>query len=112
MDQLRRIMASINKQLRPMSVSAKVAVFALALVLVLLVVLVIQNTGKPDMRELYPGMPAAEQVSIKDRLDALGIKNRLTNGKVYIAPDDAAHAKAALAQAGALPNDKAMMFES
>jgi flagellar biosynthesis/type III secretory pathway M-ring protein FliF/YscJ len=112
MDQLRRIMASINKQMRPMSVSAKVAVLALAMVLVLLVVIVVQNAGRADMRELYPGMSAADQISIKDRLDALGIKNRFTNGKVYVAPDDAAHAKAALAQAGALPNDKALMFET
>lgn len=112
MDQLRRVMASINKQLRPMSASAKLAVGALALVLLLLVVIVVQNSGRSDMRELYPGMPAADQPSIKARLDDLGINNRFTNGKVYVAPDDVARAKAALAQSGALPSDKTTMFET
>src|SRR5262249_39670391 len=112
MDPLRRIMASINKQLRPMSVSAKIAVAAVALLLLAIIFNVVMWSGRGEMSELYPGMSAPEQITIKDRLDALGSKNRMTNGKVYVPDEDVAHAKAALAQSGALPNDKALMFET
>jgi flagellar biosynthesis/type III secretory pathway M-ring protein FliF/YscJ len=112
MDQLRRIMASINKQLRPMSASAKVAIGATVLFALAILFIVVEHAGTSDTRELFPGMAAQDQLSMKDRLDALGIKNQLKGGKLYVPVDEVAHAKAALAESGGLPNDKALMFET
>jgi flagellar biosynthesis/type III secretory pathway M-ring protein FliF/YscJ len=112
MDQLRRIMASINKQLKPTSASFKVAVAAIVLVVLLALYIVAQSAGRAEMQELLPGVAAPDQVAAKNHLDNLGIKNELRGGKLYVASGDAIRAKAVLAESGALPNDKTLMFEN
>jgi flagellar biosynthesis/type III secretory pathway M-ring protein FliF/YscJ len=112
MDQLRRIMAGINKQLRPTSAAAKVAIISMVLLFVAVLFFVAQQASKPDMQELFPGMSASDQLTAKNHLDALGIKNELKGGKLMVPPADALHAKAAIAESGQLPGDKTLIFNT
>jgi flagellar biosynthesis/type III secretory pathway M-ring protein FliF/YscJ len=112
MDQLRRIMASINKQLKPTSASFKVAVGATLLCLVLVLLFIARLTSSPDWREPFPGVSAADQQAMKNKLDDLNIKNRFEGGKLMVPSEEVGRAKGLLAESGAVPNDKALMFET
>jgi flagellar biosynthesis/type III secretory pathway M-ring protein FliF/YscJ len=113
MDQLRRIMASINKQLKELTVSGKVALLSVGIVLLLSLALVALLTNKPNAVELFPGMAAADQAKAKAYLDGVGVKTTMQDGgKLMVPADQAAHAKAMLAESGTLPSDKSQMFET
>src|SRR5262245_45294220 len=112
MDQLRRIMAGINKQLKPTTASFKVAVIAIVMVVIMGLLFIIEHAGKPDMQELLPGTAAPDQLAAKSHLDAMGIKNELQGGKLFVASGDVVRAKALLAESGGLPSDKSLMFET
>ncbi len=112
MDQLRRIMASINKQLRPTSAAAKMAIGAFALLFLALMFIVAERSSTPDMQELFPGMAANDQITAKNHLDSLGIKNELKGGKLMVPSADALHARAAIAESGQLPGDKTLIFDT
>src|SRR5689334_22096958 len=112
MDQLRRIMASINKQLRPMSAAAKVAIGAIVIVFLLALFIVADRAGKSDMVELLPGMPAADQTAAKTQLDIQDIKSELRSGKLMVPKDQYQRAQALLAESGRLSGDKSLMFET
>lgn len=110
MDQIRRILANIGKQLGPLTVTQKLLIATLGLVVVMALALVSLYAGSPKMVELSPAATGEEQAKIATALSDRGFAYKLVNNKVMVAAEDKYPALGALAKAQALPGDKKLLL--
>jgi flagellar M-ring protein FliF len=112
MDALRQVFATIQKHLGGLNATHKLLVGAIAVILVLALVVVALLTSKPSMVEVLPGAAAAETQKAQAQLDSAGIRSEPVAGRLMVRAGDVGRARAILAQAGVVPGDKAMYFET
>lgn len=110
MDQLRRIMATIQEYLGKLTITHRLLIGSIAIILLMTLFLVSQYAGSRQMEELWPG---AEQASL-DRavafLSERGIEHETSGGKVLVPVAQASYVRAQLAQHGQLPDDTTLLF--
>lgn len=112
MDRLRQILATITAQLSRLSASHKVAIASVALLLVMALFVVAQWTSKADMMQLLPTATKEDLDRAGVALKRAGIHTQSSSGKLMVAAADYENAQTAIAEANALPADKAMMFDN
>jgi flagellar M-ring protein FliF len=112
MDQVRRIIGNITKQLGPLAAGQKLLLASLAAVVVLTLLLVSQFAGRATMVPLMPGATAEEQTRAAAHLQAAGFSVTTVNGNLSVPSEDQYRARAAIAAAGAGPADTKLMFSN
>ncbi len=112
MDSLRRMLATIQKNLGGMSLTLRLLIGTVVVVLMLVLFIVAQTTGRSNRVELLLGPDPAAQMKAKAALDEVGIESDFDGGKLYVAAGDASRSRTHLAAANALPADKALYFET
>lgn len=113
MDSLRRILATIQKNLAGLTGTHKLLVACMVVIIVLGLSLVALLTGRPSMVELWPGASREDLQRAKTYLDSQSIPNEYSaGGQLMVANADAPRARSVLAGGSVLPNDKAMYFET
>jgi len=112
MDQIRRMMAMIRTQLGQLNVTHKLLIGSIIVVLAMTLFLVAQYSGAPQKDELLPGAGTADQQRAASYLNGVNIKYEFQNGKLLVAVEDIPRVRSMLAEAGQLPNDKAILFEN
>lgn len=113
MEALRRIFATIQKQVGALSGAHKVIVGCACVIVLLALALVVVLGGRPTRVELLPGASQEDQQRAKAHLDTLGIESAWdSNGRLVVPQKDAARAGSILVRSNLLPNDKALYFEN
>lgn len=112
MDQLRRILAAIAKQLGQLNSTQKLLVGSLAVIIAMSMFVVAQYSGASQMVELLPGVPAADQDRARKTLTERGMHFADRNGMVVVPVESATGARAALMQSGDAPADTALLFRN
>lgn len=113
MEQLRRIFATIQKQLSGLAVTQKLLIASLCVLMVMSMFLVSQYAAAPVTVELLPGGAPEDQQKATAFLDERGIAYTVNpQGRVAVTPDRKYVALAAMAKAQALPGDKRLLFGS
>jgi flagellar biosynthesis/type III secretory pathway M-ring protein FliF/YscJ len=112
MDQLKRVLATIQKQLGQLSATHKLLVASLAVILLMALFLVSQYAGSQKMVELLPGVPAEAQQKAVGFLVERGIEHTNEGGKVMVPAEKHLTILAALGEAGRLPEDAALTFRN
>lgn len=110
MDALRKILATIGKQMSTLTVTQRLLIGSLVVLLLMTMFLVSQYAGAPKMVELIPTGTAEDQQRVAAHLDQAGVPYVLTNSKVTVLVERRYPALAQLARAQLLPGDKKMMF--
>lgn len=112
MDQLRRILGSIGKQLSLLSVTQKLLIASLAILLVMALFLTSQYAGSAKTVVLLPGGTSEDQQKASVFLDGRGLSHSVAaDGKVMVAADLKYVALAALAKESAMPGNKKLLFD-
>jgi flagellar M-ring protein FliF len=112
LEQLRRILATIQKQLGTLSVSSKLLIASLCVIVVMGLFLVSQYAGAPAMVDLAPTGTPDDQGRIAAHLDKANIPYGMVNNRVQVSPDRRYVALASLAKAQQLPGDARLMFSN
>lgn len=112
MEQLRRMMAIIQKYLGQMTTSAKIQLATLAVVVLLVLALVGLWSSQRRMVELLPGVAVEAQQSSSAFLTGAGIPNEMRSGKLMVPSEKEGMARAMLAENGKLPSDNRIMFSN
>jgi flagellar M-ring protein FliF len=111
MDQIRRIFATIQKQLSTLTVTQKLLIASMCVVLVMSLFLVSQYAAAPVTVELLPGGSPEDQQKATAFLEERGIAYTVNSaGRLSVTPDRKYVALAAMAKAQALPGDKKILF--
>ncbi|MCE7972936.1 MAG: hypothetical protein DYG92_01235 [Leptolyngbya sp. PLA1] len=111
MNALRQTTDTVRKTLGGMNLTQRLLVGAVVVVVILAMVVVSLLTSKPDMVDLVSGGGEDAQKAQAALVQA-GIKAVPTPTGLAVPASKVAEARAALAQAGALPGDKATYFEA
>lgn len=112
MGKLRDILANIQSQFGRMKVSHRLLVVFVAITLGLVLWIVYQQTRKPTLVELFPGASPADQRQFETLLSGNGFQTKMEAGRLMINPGDVLQARAIVAEAGILPDDKAILFRN
>jgi flagellar biosynthesis/type III secretory pathway M-ring protein FliF/YscJ len=112
MDQLRRVLATIQKNLGKLTVSHKLLIGSLAVILLMTLFLVSQYAGSAKMVELLPGASAEAQQKALAYLENNGLPHTSDGGKIMVPAEKQLSIVAALAEAGRLPEDSATTFKN
>ncbi len=112
MEFLRRTLATIQKQLGPLSATHKLLIGTVLIVLLMTLFIVSQYTGKQSVEEVLPGATAAQLDAAAAQLEAAGIATTREGAKLMVESGMRGRAISALGERGMLPNDKAIMFEN
>jgi len=112
MDALRRMLATIQKNLGGMSLTLRLLVGAVLVVLVLVLFIVAQTAGKSSRVPLLANADDASQQKAQAALGTIGITTYAEGDTLYVASSELARARSQLAAANALPPDKALYFET
>ncbi|MFZ4429102.1 MAG: flagellar M-ring protein FliF C-terminal domain-containing protein [Phycisphaerales bacterium] len=112
MDFLRRTLATIQKQLGPLSATHKLLVGTVLIVLLMTLFIVSQYAGKQSVEEVLPGATPAQLDAAAAQLEAAGITTKREGNKLMVESGMRGRAISALGERGMLPNDKAIMFEN
>lgn len=112
MSSVTRQIDHIRRHLGALTSAHKLLIGCVVVILAMTLFLVAQYTGKPAMVEVLPGAPATDQEHAAAFLSDIGINVDSRGGKVLVAAVDANRARSRLAEAGKLPNDKALLFEN
>jgi flagellar M-ring protein FliF len=111
-DQLRTVLATIQKHLGGMNPSQKLLIGSLAVIMLMTLFLVSQYAGRPTMVELWPGASTEDQQRAMTVLRTSAIRHEDRGGRVYIPAERRLDAMAVLAQAGQQPSNSAVVFEN
>ena len=109
MDQLRRILGTINGAFASMSVTLRLLLGSLAVIAVMMLFLVAQYTARPDMIGLVRDDPNLDLV---DTLRMGGIEATVVDGQIVVPRADRLRAVAQLGEAGQLPGNTEIMFNN
>lgn len=112
MDALRRMLATIGKQLGTLTLTQKALIMALVVVAALALVVVAMSAGRTSMVELMPGVSADQQAKAKSFLDSMNITYRAEGGKLMVPVEQRPAVLAALSESGNLPADSARLLFS
>jgi flagellar biosynthesis/type III secretory pathway M-ring protein FliF/YscJ len=112
MSSVTRQIDHIRRQLGQLTSAHKLLIGCVVVILAMTLFLVGQYTGKPALVEVLPGAPANDQEHAAAFLSDIGIIVDSRGGKMLVAASDANRARSRLAEAGKLPNDKALLFEN
>lgn len=112
MDQLRRMMATIQVGLGGMKATHKLLIGSVIVIMVLAMVVVQLMTAKTNMVELLPGAPVSDQQRAAGELGKIGLVSKFEGGKLVVRSEDEYRARAVLSENNVLPNDKALIFEN
>ncbi len=112
MDKLRRILATISKNLGQLNATQKLLVGSLVVIIAMSMFVVAQYSGASQMREVAPSVPAAEQERIKKTLSEKNIPFSERGGVVVVPVEMVDKARAAVVQSGSAPADTALLFRN
>lgn len=112
MEQLRRMVATIQKYLGQMQTSQKLLVGSLGVIVILMLLLVALWSSQRRMVELLPGVALEAQQSSSAFLSGAGIPNEMRSGKLMVPSEKEGMARAMLAENGKLPSDNRIMFSN
>jgi flagellar M-ring protein FliF len=112
MDQLRKILANIQKQLGGMGSTQKLLIGSLAVIMVMALFLVSQYAGTPAMVDVWPGAPAEDQARALNYLKSVGYTVATKGGATQVPTEKRAEAVAALQVAGQQPANTGVVFEN
>lgn len=113
MEQLRQAQANIARYLGQLSVTHRLLVGCLVVIMVMVLFLVTQYAGSPAMRELLPGASPEAQQRAAEFLRTSGAPHRIgKDGAVLVPADRHPAIFAQIAQTGALPDDKIILFNN
>lgn len=112
MSSVTRQIDHIRRHLGALTSAHKLLIGCVVVILAMTLFLVAQYTGKPAMVEVLPGAPVTDQEHAAAFLSDIGINVDSRGGKVLVSAVDANRARSRLAEAGKLPNDKALLFEN
>ncbi len=112
MEQLRRILATIAKQLGQMNATQKLLVGSLVVIIFMAMFVVSQYSGASQMTDLMPGAPAAEQERAKKILGEKGMTFSERGGAVVVPVGTKGLALATVMQSGGAPADTALLFRN
>lgn len=112
MDALRRMLATIGKQMSSLTVTQKLLIGSMVVLMLMTMFLVSQYAGAPKMVELIPTGTGEDQGRVAAMLDEAGVQYVMTNSKVTVLAERKYPVLAQLARAHALPKDQKMMFEN
>lgn len=112
MDQIRRILATIQSQASRLTVSQKLAIGSMAVVAAMSLLLVSLYAGRADMVELLPGATPQDTVQAVTYLKSIGINAVEEGGKVLVPAEAKYAALAQLQQGRKMPSDTQLLFRN
>ncbi len=112
MEFLQRTLASVRKQLGPLSTTHKLLIGSVVIVMLMTLFVVSQYSSKQTYVEFAPGSTPPQTDSNEQNLAGMGIEVKREGGKLLVRSEDKNRAIVALGEAGKLPNDKAILFEN
>lgn len=112
MDQLRRVLATIQKYLGQLGATQRLLIASVAVIALMAFFIVSQYAGKTSMVELFASGGAADQQRVIQFLQASNIEVRTENGKIMVPREAQRLAVAQLAESKMLPTDTSIMFQN
>ncbi|MBC7834732.1 MAG: hypothetical protein H7Y88_06485, partial [Phycisphaerales bacterium] len=113
MDQLRNILATIQKQLGRLTGTHRLLIASLAVIAIMSLFLVTQYAGKPSWVPLMPGSPPEDVARAKEFLAVQQVAFKEGDGgELLVRPADRTSLTARLQLAGKMPADTTVMFKS
>lgn len=112
MDQLRRSLAVIQKQLGRLTGTQKWLIGCLVVVIAMTLFLVSQYAGGAKMTELLAGATPAEVSAAETYLKSAGVSCKRVGSKIMVPAEEHLSALALLGEAGKLPSDASITFKN
>jgi flagellar biosynthesis/type III secretory pathway M-ring protein FliF/YscJ len=112
LDQLRQAIATIRAQLVGLNSTHKLLIGSGLVIAVMAMFLVSQYAGSPQLVELMPGVPPAEQQRAAAILRASNFEIKDTDGRLMVKPGVQVAALATLQEQGQLPGDTSLLFRN
>jgi flagellar M-ring protein FliF len=112
MDQIRRMIATIQKYLGQLQTSQKLLMGSMGVIVLMGLMLVWIWSSQRRMVELLPGVAVENQQTSSAFLTSSGVPNEMRNGKLMVPAEREGAARAMLAENGKLPNDKTILFNN
>lgn len=112
MDQIRRMMAIIQKYLGQLQTSQKLLMGSMGVIVLMVMLLVWIWSSQRRLVELLPGVAIENQQTSSAFLTSAGIPNEMQAGKLMVPAEKEGAARAMLAENGKLPSDKTIMFNN
>lgn len=112
MEVLKRTLSNIQRNLGQLNATHKLLIGSVVIVLLMTLFIVSQYTGKAAWDEVLPGRPAQELSAAAAKLNSLGFDAKVVGTSIHVPAGLGNQAFNALGEAGALPNEKAILFEN
>ena len=113
MDQLRQVLANIQRTLSGLTATQKLLIGSLVVVMVMALFMVALFTGRPQMVELLPNASPGDQQRAATLLDSRGFPYRVGPGGMVLVPmDQRVVALGQLGEEGYLPADTSILFNN
>lgn len=112
MEQLRTVLATIQKHLGGMTSTQKLLIGSLAVIMLMVLFLVSQYAGSPALADVWPGAPAEDQQRALTFLRTAGFEPVSTGGTTQVPAGREKAAQSALLEAGQQPANSAVVFEN
>ncbi|MCC6676963.1 MAG: hypothetical protein IT436_07455 [Phycisphaerales bacterium] len=112
MDQLRRVLATIQKYLGQLGLTQRLLIGSVAVIALMAFFIVTQYAGRTTMVELFASGGTGDQQRVIQFLEAANIEVRSDNGKIMVPREAQRTAIAQLAESRMLPTDTSIMFQN
>lgn len=113
MDALRRVLATIQKNLGSLTPAHKLTVGLVVVIAVLTLAIVALVGGRASLVEVAAGGTPQDRQRAQSHLESLGIETTLDDtGKLMVRREDAARANSSLVRSNIIAGDKATYFEN
>lgn len=112
MDQLRKVLATIQKYLGQLGLTQRLLIACVAIIALMAFFIVTQYAGRAKMVELFATSGPADQARLVQFLQSKNIEVRQENGKILVPSGAQRDAVAMLAESKMLPNDTSIMFQN
>lgn len=112
MEVLKRALSNIQRNLGQLNATHKLLIGSVMIVLLMTLFIVSQYTGKAATDAMLTGRPAQELAAAAAKLNELGFDAKVVGTSVLVPAGQGNRAFSALGEAGALPNEKAILFEN
>lgn len=112
MDQLRRLLTGINRNLGKLTVTHKLLIASLLVVSLMTLFVVSQYAGSAKMVEVLPGASADAVSKAQAYLDSAGLPYKAKDGKLLVPAERQVYIMSALGEAGKLPADASLTFKN
>jgi flagellar biosynthesis/type III secretory pathway M-ring protein FliF/YscJ len=112
MEQLRRSLTAIQKQLGRLTTTQKLLIASLIVVMAMTLFMVTQYAGAAKTTELLPGATPAEVAAAESFLKGSGVACTSVNGKLMVPTEHYTEALGRLAEAGKMPADSSVTLKN